>query len=545
MNASIKMPRILLVENDKRVRESYKMLLEYWGYIPVLAVGEGKLLIKNAITNAWSLHCNLALIDLRLLDDFDEEDISGLKLAERIVPTRSIILSGYPDQKILREILDKHKDIPFLSKSDSPERIKQTLDTEASKICAAKRGLQIFPTDILDQIRQTPFGSLVEDYPDQVPDLLAQLMPSATKLKIVRLDSNLFFSQTSDVPRPRSIILKVYEEDYEPVMVKLARTQRIKVEVDRYEKYISRKIGGNFTARLERHASMWDIGGALYSYIGDFDVKTFSRFYEENHIEDIRECLDSFFTVSWGRHYERRKDQTNVSLLRLYEEVWGDWYAKRVRGFSTQEIWHDKGINKWLELPNPIEWFKSKVGENPELDLSIVETTQKAITHGDLHGENLLIDSRKNAWVIDFERSGYGHALQDFIELESDIINRLKVPLENASSYYDMCLVVARQTLIKPLEESEMKSQDPGIRKALQTISVLRSLAYKCTGIQDARQYLLGLLFNTIFRATINNTEKYRDRQSRALMLAGIFCHRLDHWNEPWPPEEWKPILHN
>ncbi|HJS17202.1 MAG TPA: phosphotransferase, partial [Anaerolineales bacterium] len=444
-----------------------------------------------------------------------------------------------------REILDKHKDIPFLSKSDSPERIKQTLDTEASKICAAKRGLQIFPTDILDQIRQTPFGSLVEDYPDQVPDLLAQLMPSATKLKIVRLDSNLFFSQTSDVPRPRSIILKVYEEDYEPVMVKLARTQRIKVEVDRYEKYISRKIGGNFTARLERHASMWDIGGALYSYIGDFDVKTFSRFYEENHIEDIRECLDSFFTVSWGRHYERRKDQTNVSLLRLYEEVWGDWYAKRVRGFSTQEIWHDKGINKWLELPNPIEWFKSKVGENPELDLSIVETTQKAITHGDLHGENLLIDSRKNAWVIDFERSGYGHALQDFIELESDIINRLKVPLENASSYYDMCLVVARQTLIKPLEESEMKSQDPGIRKALQTISVLRSLAYKCTGIQDARQYLLGLLFNTIFRATINNTEKYRDRQSRALMLAGIFCHRLDHWNEPWPPEEWKPILHN
>jgi hypothetical protein len=104
---------------------------------------------------------------------------------------------------------------------------------------------------------------------------------------------------------------------------------------------------------------------------------------------------------------------------------------------------------------------------------------------------------------------------------------------------------VARQTSIKPLEEGEMKSPDPRIRKALQTISLLRSLALKCTGIFDARQYLLGLLFNTIFRATINNNEKHRDRQIRALRLAGIFCHRLDHWNESWPPEEWKPILQN
>jgi hypothetical protein len=88
-----------------------------------------------------------------------------------------------------------------------------------------------------------------------------------------------------------------------------------------------------------------------------------------------------------------------------------------------------------------------------------------------------------------------------------------------------------------------MASSDPGIRKALQTISLLRQLAVQCTGMQDARQYLLGLLFNTIFRATINNHANYRERQNRALMLAGIFCHRLDHWNDPWPPEEWKSIL--
>jgi CheY-like chemotaxis protein len=545
MNANHKMPRILLVENDPRVRESYKVLLRYWGYFPVFAVGEGKSLMRDAVAKARKFHCILALIDLRLLDDFDEEDTSGLKLVKEIYPARSIILTAYPNPQILRTMLDTYRDIPFLSKSDAPEKIKQTLDNEAGKICAIKRGLQVHPVDILDQIAQTTFASLIKDYPDQVADILAQLLPSARNLRIDRLDSSRFASYASDVPRPQSVVLKVYEEDYEPVVVKLARAKKIEVEVDRYEKYISRKVGGNFTVKLERYANLWDIGGALYTYIGDFDVKTFSSYYEQHPIEDIRECLEAFFTGSWGRHYERKQLQTNVSLFDLYVDVWGDWYTKRVRDFSTGHLWRDEGIHQRLGLPNPIEWFKTRIAENRELDLSFVETTQRAITHGDLHGDNLLIDSRKNPWVIDFERSGEGHALQDFIELESDIINRLEAPAENISSYYEMCQVVARQTLIKPLEESEMKSQDPRIRKALQTISWLRSLALKCTGICDARQYLLGMLFNTLFRATINNNEKYHDRQSRALMLAGIFCHRLDHWNESWPPEEWKPILQN
>ncbi len=111
--------------------------------------------------------------------------------------------------------------------------------------------------------------------------------------------------------------------------------------------------------------------------------------------------------------------------------------------------------------------------------------------------------------------------------------------------FYQMCLVLARQTQIKELGENEVKSTDPRIEKALKTISMLRSLALKCTGIQDARQYLLGLLFNAIFRATINKSERYRNHQIQALMLAAIFCHRLEHWNETWPPEEWMPILNS
>ena len=543
MNPGNQCPRILLVENDMRVRESYEFLLKFWGYYPILAIGEGQSLMKDAIVKAKKYHCILALIDLRLIDDFDEEDTSGLKLAGEIGPIRSIILSGYPNQRILREILDKHKEIPFLSKADAPERIKQTLDTEVGKVSACKRRLKIEPSDLLDEITRTTFGRVIGEYQDQVADILAQLMPGATHLKIDKLDSSLSQSRASTVPRPQSVVLRVFEEDYEPVVVKLARARKIEDEVERYEKFISRKVSGYFAARLERSATLWDIGGARYSYIGEFDVKTFSCFYEEHPIEDIRDCLNSFFMVSWGKHYERAQEILNVSLFDVYNETWGNWYEKSVRNFSTEGLWMPEGDLEQFQLPNPIAWFKSRIAENRDTDFSIVDTTRKAITHGDLHGDNLLVDSQKNAWVIDFERAGYGHALQDFIELEADILNRLETHSGDLRYYYKMCTMVARPNQIGPLEANDVEISDPGIQKTLQTVSLVRSLALKCTGIHDARQYLLGLLFNTIFRATINKNEKFRDRQRRALMLAGIFCHRLDHWNEPWPPQEWRHFL--
>jgi len=117
-------PRVLLVDNDERIRESYDILLKYWDYEPVLAVGEGKALITDAMVKARAARCILALIDLRLSDDSDEDDTSGLTLSQEIGPIRSIILSSFPNVEILLKMRDQHKDIPFLNKSYSPERIK-------------------------------------------------------------------------------------------------------------------------------------------------------------------------------------------------------------------------------------------------------------------------------------------------------------------------------------------------------------------------------------------------------------------------------------
>src|SRR5688572_2717100 len=100
-------PRILLVDNDEHIREPYSILLKYWDYEPILALGEGKALIRDAIVKARAACCVLALIDLRLLDDSDDDDTSGLKLAQEIGPIRSIILSSYPNLKLLNDMLNE------------------------------------------------------------------------------------------------------------------------------------------------------------------------------------------------------------------------------------------------------------------------------------------------------------------------------------------------------------------------------------------------------------------------------------------------------
>jgi hypothetical protein len=531
-------PRVLLVENDHRTRLSQEALLNYWGYKPILAMGEGQALIRDARGKARQMRCGLALIDLRLLDDFDDEDTSGLKLAREIGPVRCIILSGHGTQKILREIFDKHYDFNFISKADAPETIQKMLEEEAQKVSAAKRGMVITPSNAIEQIIQTALGAEAGAYPDQIADALAQLFPNAKRLQVEKLETR---SLISTVPRPKSVVLKVCEEDYEPVAVKLARADKIAIEAERYQEFIFRRLAGNFSARMERHIVLWDIGGVSYSYIGDFDVKTFSNYYEAQTIENIEECLKSFFLGAWGRHYAKAREIENVSLFDLYKKVWGNWYEKRVQKFKTPISLQAIRAHARLKTLDPIQWLKEHVAANPATDASQVARTRIAVTHGDLHAENLLIDSKKNAWVIDFERSGEGHALQDFVELEADLLNRLPDSSDNYPEFFNLWLTVIQPADLGPITQPDNVSNPPEILKAIQTVSILRTLARQCTEIADFRQYLWGLLFNALFRATIiTKDENHQKSQMRALMLASIICHRLEHWDESWPPAAWK-----
>ncbi len=536
-------PRILIVDNDADTTKIYKDLLELWQFQPVVAEGSGQALLQDAGEKARIHRCQLALVDLRLIDDFDTDDQSGLELARQIKPTVTIIITGFASVPIVVENIQNRNVADFIIKGGPPQDIYEKLKRVAVKYCARERGLQISPAEIILPLAETMFEEAVPvPCRDQLLDILARLFPEARSIRLEKMNPAKITSGFAQVPRPRSVIVKVFEDDLQPVILKLARVHKIKTEVERYNKYIYKRLGSLSAPDFERFETLWDIGGIKFSYSGNIE-ETFEHFYKNQPQDVINKTLERFFHHTWASHYEKARRVEKIPLLDLYRQVWEDDWIKRVENFRSPDPGQVMGTERWQQAgaSDPIAWFRRNILADPG-EVGRVSQTSVAVTHGDLHAANLLIDDSHNAWVIDFERSGEGHALQDFIELESDLINRMLSANEGFSQYFRLCLAVSAPKEIGNLGDSfDRDSSD--MSKLIQTISKIRSLARKCTGITEARQYLIGLLFNTIFRATIikeDASESERKSQYRALMLASVICHRLDHWDEPWPPEHWK-----
>ncbi len=538
------MPRVLIVDNDVDTRDSHFELLALWNYIPFKADGSGESLCKNAIYLAREKRCQIALVDLRLEDDNDVDDKSGLELIRQLDPAKCIVVTGYGNDQIAADILEESGAVAYVGKQYGPEILKQKIQRESQKICSAYHKVRVTPQAVLDYIANYFASEIPEEYIDQIGDILIRLFPRARELRIEKLGEKQRASSTDVTLRPRSVILKVYEDNRQPVIVKLARAHKIKIEADKFENLIDGHIVAHRHPRLERSEVLWDIGGALYSSLGLKDFRTFPSFYIESGIDKVTRSLEQFFAETWSSLYKETRKDVNTSLIDLYFKIWGnEWYSKRVAEFGEigkDDPWIGTHLNEFGGI-DPLSWLQHKIDSDNETILTSKQDIRVCVTHGDLHSGNLLVDQDDVSWVIDFERSGEGHILQDFVELETDLVIRLASHVQDVAEFYKLCLVIVRPYEIRKFRPSEISSsQNPEYLKMLHTISQLRFLAKKSTGVTDARQYLIGMLFNAIFRATLTSRDFRNTAQARALMLASIICHRLDHWEMPWPPDKWK-----
>ncbi len=112
MNKHVK---ILVVDDDERIRNTMKKILENKGYCIDLAA-TGDVAIEKTKKTAY----NIALIDIRLPDI---EGVELLKLIKDTVPkTRKIMITGYPSTQNAIAALNKNADA-YLIKPINPEKI--------------------------------------------------------------------------------------------------------------------------------------------------------------------------------------------------------------------------------------------------------------------------------------------------------------------------------------------------------------------------------------------------------------------------------------
>lgn len=124
--------RVLVVENDPTQRDDHVQNLIGWGYeVYVAEVLPGSedafdALRVDALRKCRSHECHFALIDQRLQSDVNQQDSSGLTLAEQLEGAECIILSGYPPPLPERDMGSRWARV---GKQEGPQKLKHILDT--------------------------------------------------------------------------------------------------------------------------------------------------------------------------------------------------------------------------------------------------------------------------------------------------------------------------------------------------------------------------------------------------------------------------------
>jgi DNA-binding NtrC family response regulator len=96
----MKKPKILLADNEAEFLKTRQKILESEGYEVITASS------PEEVEQHLRKGVNLAIVDLRLIDDKDEADLSGLALIKKTAAgVPKILLTGYPTVEVTRRAL--------------------------------------------------------------------------------------------------------------------------------------------------------------------------------------------------------------------------------------------------------------------------------------------------------------------------------------------------------------------------------------------------------------------------------------------------------
>jgi len=144
------MTTILFADNDPDFIKNRSEFLEQEGFrvIPASSLTEARRALEQG-------GIDLAILDIRVIDDDDDRDVSGLTLAKdsayRSIP--KIIQTGFPSVQTVREALGPALDglppaIDFISKEEGPEAmlrsVRKALEAYASPYVSAPKEAEAF-----------------------------------------------------------------------------------------------------------------------------------------------------------------------------------------------------------------------------------------------------------------------------------------------------------------------------------------------------------------------------------------------------------------
>ncbi len=538
---------VLLADNDRDFLNTRAEYLEDEGYrvIRAYSLAQARQLLGHT-------RIHVAILDIRLVDDDDERDTSGLTLAKepafQAVP--KIILTGFPTYQAVREVLglaagNLPPAVNFLAKQEGPEAMLQAVAEAFTRDVRINWNLRV---RFDDQLSFLYLVNLIEPELDNLylgertgilDDLFRRLFFESSevyfKRLLVRREGKVFLSAFA---YPKIGVAKQF-------VVACGQKQLILQEDANYDKFVSTASSQGMTIK-DRTVETISYAATRYILIGgDLEEMTpFSEFYRYRSIETILSMLDHLFRLTLAPWYKRERFEASDNNL---HELCREWPTHLTQIFTStglgQQIQHlcrealASGLAKIDYSPTGLtfRWadssFYNPLPEFVEKQIEFNEPVLCGITHGRLNGETILADQGGRTWVVDFSQVGQAPFICDFASLEAAVKFELLADfdLEDLLEVEQLLLVLPRLT-----EEADPEGLEPELQKALASICRVRQLASEVLGPseQACRAYRIGLLHWTIaylagFDLELRYTRKQLVPYLYSLLSAAMLVQKL------------------
>lgn len=520
--------KILIADNDPDACIPMSEFLELKGYEVITATN-----LTQARSVLGQASIDLAILDMRLKDDADDRDSSGLSLAKesKYYPVAKIIMTGYPTYKTAREALswsssDGPPAIYFMDKEEGLESLVTAIEKALTRYTNPNLSIagnyQDWGAYIIGD--HSADKSLYEPTPE-IEKLLCRVFYDSTAVTLERIATT----------RPHQVLAWANPENNRisvpRQLLKVLPRQQADNERSLYNTY--GKLVEEWSLIPAWKASV-NLSAVTYKAKG-FDLASawwLADRFEFLTTEEINQALDKwFYRVSETLYGERCAPETEDSITTIYQKRLGldEMPENRFRQDYQEAIEHTKS-NYPIRLERDIESrsLLLQIAGNDQIScpdavgyLYTNEETRSPVTQrlclGNLDGFNILIDKEDRPWLADFSGLGPSPAVSDFVSLEAAIrFQWIRAADLGWGELYEFNKhLSAPLALDDPIDIDKLESK--GIKKALAVISHLRQLAARVAGADD-REYQIGLLFH-IAKLLISREDSLAKSQALLAML--------------------------
>jgi DNA-binding response OmpR family regulator len=543
------MKKILLLDNNADFLNTVADSLEIAGYEVYRADSIER--ARQLLDYIW---VHVAVVDLRLHNDKDPKDESGLVFAKdplyRSIP--KIVFTRYPTVAAVREALGPSLEglppaVDFIDKRDrNPRALPDAIERIFEQHARINTQLTIdwtqpirFPA-LVNYIQPEHDNTRLLDRCAELEDLLRKLFHEFKQITIGRVLKH-------DAGR---IMLEVFaysaagaERQY---VVSCGRKADIAAEDRRYKDVVPQAIGNHSTIRSIEADTLRFAATAYVLSGGDLEeIVPFRDYYQSKPLEAVADCLRMLYHDTLAPWYRKGRKQLHGQPLRdlliaalnlrpgqLAPEALGQraeaicqklLESGLVRGVEIDSTsialrFHD---DVSISYPHPGAAYQDRYlrGDLPVL---------YGVIHGRIDADSILADHTGQSWLIDFTQAGWGPLLQDFVRLEATIKFDLLDTLDLAARYALERRLLATQSLTDALADEMLA---PELQRALVAIEQIRRSAAALAGSQLAA-YEIGLFLGALgYIATYDPELHYPRRRlapyAHALFLAAMLADRL------------------